>query len=90
MLPLHNVVYKCLVVLIVLIVNSVERKLKIFVKIELEIMSASILRDYTKVIIVVNQLILFSIEFLLFYHFYRFFVLKCPQLVPLGARMTRH
>ena len=64
--------YKCLVVLIVLIVNKVERKLKIFVKIELEIMSACILRDYTKVIII-NQLILFSIEFLLiFLYFYRF------------------
>ena len=66
LLPLHNVVYKCLVVLIVLIVNKVERKLKIFVKIELEIMSASILRDYTKVIII-NQLILFSIQFLLIF-----------------------
>ena len=72
MSPLHNVVYKCLTVLIVLIVNSVERKLKIFVKIKLLIMSAYILRDYTKVIII-NQLIIFSIEFLLvFYHYYRF------------------
>ena len=83
LLPLHNVVYKCLVVLIVLIVNSVERKRMIFVKIELEIMSASIIRDYTKVIIVVNQLILFSIEFLLiFYHFYRFL---CVKVSPISA-----
>ena len=42
MLPLHNLVYKCLkIVLIVLIVNSVVR----FVKIELVIMSVSILSD---------------------------------------------
>ena len=42
MLPLHSLEYKCLkIVLIVLIVNSVVR----FVKIELVIMSVSILSD---------------------------------------------
>ena len=44
LLPLHNLVYKCLkVVLTVLIVNSVVSKLKRFVMIELEIMSVSFL-----------------------------------------------
>ena len=56
-----------------------KENLRYFVKIELEIMSVSILRDHTKVIIVVNQLILFSTEFLIiFYHFYRFGVRVSP------------
>ena len=46
LLPLHNLVYKCLkIVLIVLIVNSVVSKFKRFVMIALVIMSVPILRD---------------------------------------------
>ena len=80
---------------IVQIVNSVVSKPKIFVKIELAIMSAFVLRDYTKVIIV-NQLILFSISWsvsvsLTFYQICNIpYLLECSQLVPVGARTTRH
>ena len=49
LLSLHNLVYGCLkIVLIVLIVNSVETNLR-FLKIEIVVMNASILRDYTKI-----------------------------------------